>query len=189
MERRKFVIGAGALATGSAAAVGTGAFTSVEADRSMDVQVADDSEAYVAFDTDLGGTPHDNYEYSHIDEETGEFTIEIAENDAGGKGVNPNSVTVFDDVFAVENQGTEDAKLWVELSGDLTEVIDVDLDYVNGQTTIVGEENAFSPDWGFGVGSSFRVSITVDTTETETGELPENFSGTITFHAEAKADN
>jgi len=189
MERRKFVIGLGALAAGGTAAVGSGAFSSFEADRSLTVQIADDSEAYVAFSTDLGGTPHDNYEYADIND-NGEIEIEFAENDAHGLGVNPNSTTAFDDVFAVENQGTEDAALWVELSDDIAEVVDIDLYYVGqDEPSIVGEGNAFGPEWAFGVGSSFRVGITVDTTKTETGELPESFNGTITFHAEATADN
>ena len=191
MERRKFVIGLGSLAAGGAAATGTGAFSSFEADRSLTVQIADDSEAYVAFDTDLGSTPHNNYEYASIND-NGELVIEFAENDAGGLGVNPNSVTVFDDVFAIENKGTEDAKLWVTLDGDVADHVDINLDYVNGSTgdTIIGEGNAFGPTWAFGVGDAFRVTIEVDTTDTPASTtLPDMFDGTITFHAEATSQN
>ena len=189
MERRKFIVGLGSLAAAGAAGMGTGAFSSVEADRSLSVQIADDSDAYVAFSTDLGNTPHNNYEYAEINDD-GEIEIEFAGNDANGLGVNPNSVTRFDDVFSVKNQGTEDAELWVEIDDDISDDIDLDFYYVGKeQPSIVGENNAFGPSWGFGVGSSFRVGIEVDTTGTETGDLPESFEGTVTFHAEAKSSN
>ena len=47
MERRKFVVGLGALASGSAAAMGTGAFSSAQAERSVSVTVADDRSGYI----------------------------------------------------------------------------------------------------------------------------------------------
>ena len=48
MERRKFVIGMGALATGSSAAVGTGAFDSMSAERGATINVVDDSNGLIA---------------------------------------------------------------------------------------------------------------------------------------------
>lgn len=47
MQRRKFLIGAGALAAGSAAAMGTGAFSAMSADRDADIDVVSDSEGLV----------------------------------------------------------------------------------------------------------------------------------------------
>ena len=55
MDRRKFVLGVGALAAGGAAAVGSGAFTSVEADRDVSVSVADDADALLALRDETDG--------------------------------------------------------------------------------------------------------------------------------------
>ncbi len=49
MDRRKFVLSVGALAGGGSLALGTGAFSSVEAERDVGVTVADDASAYLAF--------------------------------------------------------------------------------------------------------------------------------------------
>ena len=47
MERRKFLIGAGSLAAGGAAAMGSGAFTTSSAERTVDVNVAADTNGFV----------------------------------------------------------------------------------------------------------------------------------------------
>lgn len=47
MNRRKALIGIGSLAVGSGAALGSGAFTSVTADRDVTVETAGDSSAYL----------------------------------------------------------------------------------------------------------------------------------------------
>jgi len=183
MERRKFIIGAGALSTGSSAAVGTGALSATEAERSLSVQIADDDDAYLAFDTDLGNSPDNNYEYASIEE--GEMEIDFSTNDAGGEGVNPNSVNYFDDVFALTNQGTEPLSIWVELGGGLDDYLDVYPIAGNygRDDSLVGESNAFSASWATGVGSSLRVGIMIDTTQVSSEN--EVLEGSITIHAEA----
>lgn len=113
MERRKFIIGAGALATGSSAAVGTGAFTSASTgDRSVEVATADDSAGFTAL------VPGDkNGEYA---EET-DGTLELNFNedaDTPGyldnpQGVNEGSVYTFDDVFIIRPIGVGSADIWL----------------------------------------------------------------------------
>jgi len=183
MERRKFIIGAGALATGASAAVGTGALSATEAERSVSVQIADDDNAYLAFDTDLGNSPDNNYEYATIEE--GEMEISFSTNGAGGEGVNPNSVNYFDDVFALRNQGTEPLSIWVELNGGLDDYIDVYPIAGNygRDDSIVGESNAFSAGWATGVGSTLRIGIMIDTTDVSSEN--EVLEGSITVSAEA----
>jgi hypothetical protein len=183
MERRKFIIGAGALATGTSAAVGTGALSATEAERSLTVQVADDDTAYLSFDTDLGNSPDNNYEYASIAED--EMEIAFGSNDAGGQGVNPNSVNYFDDVFALTNQGTEPLSIWVELGGGLDDHLDVYPIAGNygRDDSLVGESNAFSASWATGVGSTLRIGIMIDTTDVDSEN--EVLEGSITVHAEA----
>lgn len=50
MKRRNFVIGVGAASVGSAGAIGTGAFSSITADRDVQLRIARDDNAYLEFD-------------------------------------------------------------------------------------------------------------------------------------------
>ncbi|MFB6082659.1 MAG: DUF1102 domain-containing protein [Halorientalis sp.] len=101
MERRKFLIGAGSLAAGSAAAVGTGAFTSVSAERSVSVAVATDKNAY------LGLEPTDQ----RASLNNGQLKLDFSSSDVKGatnaEGLNPNSRTTFLDLFEVVNRGED----------------------------------------------------------------------------------
>ena len=102
MERRKFIIGTGALVAGGAAGLGTGAFSYVRAERDITVTVADDENAYLR----LSG----NSEYAS--EENGELALDFAGgNDQNGDGLNANADSRFDNVFVIENQGTNDARI------------------------------------------------------------------------------
>ena len=120
MERRKFVVGLGALASGSAAAMGTGAFTSVSADRSVDVNVEDDADAYLALTkaTDSGGSNKPNAVY--FDNSGDEHAVDFGDSGNSGLGVNPNADTVAESVFQIENQGTQpvDVSLSAPDTGD-----------------------------------------------------------------------
>jgi hypothetical protein len=185
MQRRKFLIGAGSAAVGASAIVGSGAVSNMVAGRSLTVNVADDSNAYVRFDTDLGSSPDNNYVYAEINE-NGELEINFDGNSNGGQGVNPNSETYFNDVFKVQNQGTEDLEIWFELSDGLKNHIDLyPIAGNDGQeTSLVGESNAYTGPGGMQIGSSgLRIGIMIDTSNLDSGI--EELSGTITLHARA----
>jgi len=86
MQRRKFVIGLGALASGTAAAVGTGAFTSASVeDRAINVEVTGDADSRVAL---VAGESEDIYQ-----NEEGQLQLDLA----GDDGVNINSVYEWGD--------------------------------------------------------------------------------------------
>lgn len=86
MERRKFVIGLGALASGAAAATGTGAFTAAEVrGREATIGVENDTNSLIGLDagdtefvTNNGGGGEN------------ELLIDFS-SDGGGDGINPNS--------------------------------------------------------------------------------------------------
>lgn len=82
----------GALAAGSSAAVGSGAFSFTQTDRDLVIEVTGDENAY------LGLTPLKEYAEMGDDGEVGITFDEL----------NPNSVTLFDAVVEVQNNGTED---------------------------------------------------------------------------------
>jgi len=107
MERRKFLIGAGSLAAGSAAAMGTGAFTSVSAGRSMEVSTADDADALLALKAH--NTPNGN---EYVNENGNVISIDISNADEGGQGANKDAYTVIRNLFQVSNNGTQNVYVW-----------------------------------------------------------------------------
>ena len=175
-NRRKFLAGLGALASGSAAAIGTGAFTSVSADRSVDVNVAGDAAAYLR----LEGTGGNNSEYVTDDGNGGQLEIDLTDtNDNFGtedpNGVNPDAVTQIDDLFVIQNQGTQEVDVGLTKSDpnnnsneSLVTFYATNLDagssfdrYSSGGT---GNTVALgSTDATLGTGDSVTVSVEIDT--------------------------
>lgn len=104
MERRKFLIGAGSLAAGAAAATGTGAFTSVDARRTASVNVAGDDSALLRLDATSGT----NSAYSQQTGD-GEVTIELDQSGtySDAEGVNADAETKIFETFEIQNQGTQ----------------------------------------------------------------------------------
>ena len=104
-NRRKFLAGLGALASGSAAAVGTGAFTSTAATRSVSVDVAGDSNAF------LGIEPGDSpYAYT----ENGQLVLDFDGSEVSGDGVNTDAFTKFNSLFTVTNNGPNTTAVWLD---------------------------------------------------------------------------
>jgi hypothetical protein len=139
MKRRKFILGTGVFAAGSAGAIQTGAFTSVSARRGVSVAVAGDDSALLAIDGCEG--PNGNYVTGAG---TGTATLNISpSNDDVGDGVNPDAETVIHNVL------------------ELTQF------YLNSDrdTEIVGEDNAKC----LGVGESLCIGLYIDTTGLESG--------------------
>lgn len=113
MKRRNFIVGLGALSAGGAAAVGSGAFTSAVAKRDVSVEVADDSEAYLALES--------NDEYA-IENSDGTLELDFSQEVSGeGSHVGERSAYVFgkgnawenpeNGLFTVKNQGTKDVEI------------------------------------------------------------------------------
>lgn len=106
MNRRQLLAIIGAVGGAGAVVNGTGAFTTVQADRDVSVTVSEDALAYLAIDD----TGNDNAEYVTEDATSGEFGIDLDGNNTtsgGGSGVNTDAVTVIEDLFEVRNQGTQ----------------------------------------------------------------------------------
>ena len=115
MERRKFIAGLGSITAAGAAGIGTGAFTSVSADRDVSVNVAGDSSAFLKFD--LEDEP--NAAYAEVPQNG---TLEIAldgsltdgNGNPAGSGVNDDAYTIIRDIFTITNQGTQDIYVGVD---------------------------------------------------------------------------
>lgn len=119
MQRRKFITGLGALVTGSAAAMGTGAFTSVQADRSLSIQTAGDANAFLSITRakNSNGVVYPNAkEYVEKDSD-GVVSLDFtASDDTSGSasGANLNAKTIFDNLLDITNNGTQEVKLSVD---------------------------------------------------------------------------
>jgi hypothetical protein len=110
MQRRKFIAGVGSLAAGAAAVTGTGAFTSVSADRTVSVNVEDDQDAYLQLrptsDADFATTDSNSVlkmDFSGVNGQTGD-------------GVNANATTGFGPEFTIRNNGTAPARVVIDKS-------------------------------------------------------------------------
>lgn len=120
MQRRKFLATVGSLTAGTAAAMGTGAFSSATAERDVIVEMAGDESAYVGLEagTAPGVSPY-------VDIKDGELIIKLDYN-GEGYGVNKGAVTEIGDpddgeyeteyAFKLTNQGTQ--PIFVGLSYD-----------------------------------------------------------------------
>lgn len=105
MDRRKFVLSVGALAGGGSLALGTGAFSSVEAERDVGVTVADDASAYLGIQP--GDGPNGDYTDT-TDNDALAVNLTDSNDNLIGEGINTNAVTTIGDVFQIRNQGTQD---------------------------------------------------------------------------------
>jgi hypothetical protein len=101
MERRKFLLGMGAVAAGGAAALGTGAFEGayISAERTMAVNVVGDRAAYLRL---VDVSPYASYESSG--EGSGKLRVNLGR-------LNPDADTRLDDVFQVQNTSGRDVRL------------------------------------------------------------------------------
>ena len=95
--RRSLLAGVGALAAGAGVIGGTGAFTAVDADRSVSVSTSGDASALVGLTPGADGG-------AYVDDPAGgTIAINISETAAGGAGVNQNAVTAIDELLTVTN--------------------------------------------------------------------------------------
>jgi hypothetical protein len=113
MDRRKFIAAIGSLAAGGAAATGTGAFTSAQADRTVSIDVVGDSSAYLA----LRKGPSSDVANDVVDTTGGEVTIDLDGTGTQASGLNRDATTQFANILTVENQGTDEVIFGVDTTG------------------------------------------------------------------------
>ena len=124
MNRRRLLQTVGLLAGGSALTTGTGAFTSTSAERTVDIAVVDDEDAYLAMNPSSGSA------YGRAAElENGQvrFSIpgayESTPGDTRGEGVGPDSIYTFGELVTIKNQGDDTVQVWSK-PNDLVPAID-----------------------------------------------------------------
>lgn len=145
MKRRTAILGLGGLVAGGSAAMGTSAFTNVEAERQTSVTVRDDSESYLSLTpADDDGEPitqpgvgnrspeAQSEPYAIINEETGRLELNLT-------ALNDNAEFTFENLFVIQNLGSQDVEVTIEQvgpeAGALTFFTEVD-----GDEEIIGSD-------------------------------------------------
>jgi hypothetical protein len=161
MQRRNFLVGIGSASVGGSALLGSGAFSRVESQRSVTVQVAEDPDAYLGLNK--CNTP--NGSYTSLD---GSGHLEVLMNPDNetigssplGSGINSNSTSRFDRVFQICNQGKQSVCVHIEDSEAWPRVPESDAASLAGERRVefyleddaeasaVGESSAFGLDVG-----------------------------------------
>ncbi|MDZ7687584.1 MAG: DUF1102 domain-containing protein [Halobacteriales archaeon] len=193
MERRKFLIGIGSATVGGSALLGSGAFTRVESQRRVKIEVAEDPDAYLGLDK-CEGSPNGSYTY--IDED-GHLAVEMSPDNPTigetplGEGINSDSFSWFDDVFQICNQGKQAVCIWIEAEPN-PELADPPEEYADepriafydgDRESLLTEDNAFL----LPVGACKCVGIRTMTKGLSAGDqLVENDE--VVIHADADAD-
>jgi len=181
MRRRKLLISIGALGAGGTAAFGTEAFTSVEAERSVDVEIAGDSSAFLAIEP-LSGNNANQY-VSTEDDDTVALDFD-GDDETSGSGVNQDAVTQVEDLFKIINQGTQPTSVFFEDDSDavtfrVTQSTDTSTKGPSGES-LEGADNSVELE----TGEQVAVGITVDTLNNDvSGSLVDD----VTIRAEAGA--
>jgi hypothetical protein len=129
----------------------SGAFTSVDAERTAEVNVSGDSSALLAI-TD----GPDNSEYLNTNGD--EVILDIAAGSQGGSSeLNLNALTVIDGVMTVTNNGPNEITLDVSLSGDNPSLVSIleggtENDLTDSGTSVT-----------IGSGNSVNLDVEIDT--------------------------
>jgi hypothetical protein len=188
-SRRSVLIGLGSLVAGGGALLGTGAFTTVEAERTVNVNTAGDGSAFLQLQpaTENG---NDNGAYANQpDGETITITLNGNAGTSGGSGLNKNAKTTIRDIVQVTNNGTDpitNLNLTMtdsdgeELTDTISFTSDVDpsATYSHGDNILDGNS--------LDTGNQVEFGIIVDLLDggNDSGELPGNGDYDLTIEAQ-----
>jgi hypothetical protein len=199
MRRRQIITLAGG---GSAVllAGGTGALSSVRAERSLVIGTTEDADAYLSLNANPEGFANSAYAKEvdgvlEIDITEGTVTSESEEGeDVTSDGINPYAATVIEEIFSIENQGTNTVEVSVTIENeDFNSDTGVDFIATNvpekpdgfKSSLLEGSENLprISP------GDSFAAGLEIDTTGDNLTDLEDLLTGLqVTIQAIAIPD-
>ena len=140
MKRRNLILGLGSVSLAGASVFGSGAFSSVQADRDVTVNVAGDDEAYLALEPAEGP----NGDYASIEDGTLALNFDGSAEGVDGQGFNAEATTRVDEVFTITNQGTQTVGVYIEEFETTADGVDVAFleQESDPETSIVGPESA-----------------------------------------------
>ena len=192
MKRRSLIASIGAVAAGSAA-VGTGAFTTAEAERTLNIEVADEDTAVLAL-----SRIEENDEGEYVQPLGGRKELSFDFNDTDGTdgfGPGTNSTYRFDRLFAVENQGSQPIFFRIDEFADAggpgdeeLENIGIYVEEADADEYLLDGDNAVLE---LGVGEPAEIGFKIDTDGVDVefnDDEPFTFDATVTASDEAPED-
>ena len=150
--------------------VGSGAFSTVTAERTVSVDVAGDDAALLELD------PHSGPNGAYAGLNAGE--LEINFDDVSADGVNQNATTTINNVFNVTNSGTQSTSVYITKTGANADL--VTFETAGGTRIDGGSGNAVIVP----VGETVQVTIKIDTTGRNLAS-GDTLLDSIMVHAEA----
>ena len=175
MKRRNLLLGLGAAVSGGAATMGTGAFSSAQANRSVSVKVESDNPgAYLALDeTNDGGQATSNQgkftdlpNGSAADLSNGRIDISLTTLDVpdgsntDGSGPATNAITELDGVFEVGNQGT--GTVFVNIASIDFDGGNVTVSFYPGEGEVTTDLSSGSAELELPAGETAPIGVRVD---------------------------
>lgn len=156
----------------------TGAFTSVEADRTVSVNVAEDSNALLQLEAN-GSSNNGDY----VTTDGGQVVVDLDGSSGGtigngAEGINTNATTVINNTILVTNQGTQEVTLSVSSISGNGSTADMFL-FLND--TEVSNSNPGNVNLPVGNTADIGLKFVVG----DGTVPPEDFNATVTLSAEA----
>ncbi|WP_302082415.1 hypothetical protein [Salinibaculum rarum] len=195
MQRRKFLVGMGSLAAGGAAAMGTGAFTSAEANRTVNAAVVADESAYLGLMDSDSGLSNDEYAKGSGSGKLqlafdGNDQIEDPEGFVGGagSGLGADSTYYFDGVFGVASKSEEQINIdidWSDLDNPDNFYFYTSYTKPSNYEFTAPEDHTNRVGNGIVAGSYTGVGVAIKTPDSLSAEWE---TGTITVHAESREE-
>lgn len=169
MNRRNVLVGLGTIVAGGGAALGTGAFSTVTADRTIEVSTTDDANAYLKITKGDGAG-------DYVTDDDGEIEIDFG-YDSETEGLNENALTRFDNLIKIsKNRRDNSDDIHVSITSDNDDVFSAyEGEYNEGDGDIDDKE---LDDEGLDVGFEFdlkdkddfddeEITITIDASTEE----------------------
>ena len=140
LTRRNALIGMGTVAAGAGVIGGSGAFTSVTAERTVSVETAGDAQAalqLIPAEDSSGNTTDNASDYVDASEDT--IALDLTGTDNGATGLNQNAKTTLENLISVLNNGTQEVtSLTLELTSDSSDINDDDTFQFTAQEKVQG---------------------------------------------------
>ncbi|MCU4743882.1 hypothetical protein [Natronoglomus mannanivorans] len=160
MNRRNVLLGLGTVVAGGGAALGTGAFSSVEANRTVSIQVAEDDSAFLSL------TPSADSDFVDTDGDGAiRFNLQQFDN-----GINVNSDLTIEDAFSIGNESGQNLDVELDVTDD--DESDVSIAFDPGPSYEIDDgESEDDIDMTISTGSedgTFNITLTVIVTERST---------------------
>ena len=163
MNRRNVLVGIALVAVVSGLALGSGAFTQVEATRNVDLQTSGDGSALLQLEPGSGADGIVSYQ---SDDATSADLLQINQSN-----LNEDALTRFDNAINVTNGGGDE----VELSVNGTDALDIQ--NATTDTSIAGPSNNVT----LGPGESVELDVEIDLQDPNNAN--DNLPEAVTFYA------